>query len=72
MSKKEKAKKGIGMAFDFARFLIDHPEEIAKIPDGGEISFHEKSGEPSLKRKVKGKEVHVDVKRNFEIKKKGA
>jgi hypothetical protein len=43
MSKKEKTKKDIQMAFDFARYLIDHPDELTKIPDGSEIFFNEKS-----------------------------
>jgi hypothetical protein len=72
MSKKEKAKKDIEIAFDFARYLIEHPEELAKIPDGSEISFLEKSADVPSKKKASAKELRVDVKRDFEIKKKVA
>jgi hypothetical protein len=69
---KEKVTKDIEMAFDFARYLIDHPEELAKIPNGSEIAFNEKPGLMSTKQKTNAKKVRVDVKRDFEIKKKVA
>ncbi len=70
MSKKEKAKKDIEVAFDFARYLIKHPEELAKIPDGSEISFQEGSAYVPSRKKANAKELRVDIKRDFEIKKK--
>ena len=70
MTKKQKAKKDIEMAFDFARYLIDHPDEIAKIPNGSEIAFRDKSDAPV--NQSRGKGLRVDVKRDFEIKKKVA
>jgi hypothetical protein len=72
MSKKEKAKKDIEVAFEFARHLIDHPEDIAKIPDGSEIVFYEKSDLPQTKKAANGKKLRVDIKRGFEIKRKVA
>jgi hypothetical protein len=72
MNKKQKAKRDIEMAFDFARYLIDHPDEIAKIPDGSEVSFYEKSGAKPLKHAERRKRIQVNVKRDFEIKKKVA
>jgi hypothetical protein len=72
MTYKEKVKKDIEVFFDFVRYLIDHPDEIAKIPDGSEIYFHDKTSDVPDGNKVKRKSVRVDVKRNFEIKKKVA
>jgi hypothetical protein len=72
MTHKEKVKKDIEMTFDFVRYLIDHPEELAKIPNGSEIYFHDKTSDIPVGNKVKRKGVRVDVKRNFEIKKKVA
>ena len=60
------------MAFDFARHLIDHLEEIERIPDGSEILFHEKAVAVLPNKLKKQKSVHVTVKRDFEIKKKVA
>lgn len=71
MSKKEKTKKDIEMAFDFARYLIDHPEMIDKIPNGSEISFNESSKPKKDKPKTR-KPLRVDVKHAFEIKNKAA
>jgi hypothetical protein len=72
MSKKEKAKKDIEMAFDFARYLIDHPEELDKIPDGSEIAFNEKGKLVKPPKAATKKQLRVDVKHAFEIKKKAA
>jgi hypothetical protein len=76
MKKSAKAKRDIAMAFDFVRYLIDHPEELAKIPNGSEVCFHDVSNEAeatsSKKYSETGKSVQVNVKRDFEIKKKVA
>ena len=42
MTKKEYVTRNIGLAFDFVRHLIDHPEDIEKIPDGAELDFIDK------------------------------
>ena len=71
MSNKQKVKKDLEMAFDFARHLIDHPEDLDKIPDGSEIAFNEKS-EGIKTQSAKRKRLRVDVKNAFEIKSKAA
>ena len=68
MNNTEKAKKDIEMAFDFARYLIDHPEELDNIPDGSEIAFNEKA---EVQEKVISRtSVCVDVRNAFAINKK--
>ena len=42
MTKKEHIERNIGMTFDFARHLIDHPEIVDTIPDGAELAFIDK------------------------------
>jgi hypothetical protein len=70
MNKKEKAKKDIEMAFDFARYLIEHPDEIEKLPDNSEVTFHERSDVVTPKStSSRRKKVSVAVKRNFHIQK---
>jgi len=39
MRKDEIASKNISLAFDFLRYLIDHPELLKKLPDGCELEF---------------------------------
>ena len=39
MRKEEIVKKNITLAFDFLRYLIDHPELIRKLPDDCELEF---------------------------------
>lgn len=39
MTKKEYAGRCIGMTFDFVRHVIEHPELIDTIPNGGELDF---------------------------------
>ena len=39
MRGEELAKKDISLAFDFMRYIVDHPEMIAKLPDGCELEF---------------------------------
>jgi hypothetical protein len=68
MTRKEKVTKDIEMAFDFARYLIEHPEELDKIPDGSEIAFNDKS--EVQKKSAARKSVCVDVRHAFAIKKR--
>lgn len=42
MTKKEHVERSMGMTFDFARYLIDHPKIIDTIPDGAELDFIDK------------------------------
>ena len=39
MRKDEVVKKNISLAFDFLRYLTDHPELIKRLPDGCELEF---------------------------------
>ena len=71
MNKRDTVRKNIELAFDFARYLIEHPEELDKIPNGSEIAFNEKSEEVK-KKPVRRKQVRVDVKHAFKIKDKAA
>jgi len=40
--KDEIVKKNISLAFDFLKYLTDHPELIEKLPDGCELEFLDK------------------------------
>ncbi|MBI4684544.1 MAG: hypothetical protein HY755_05040 [Nitrospirae bacterium] len=42
MTRKEYVERNIGITFDFIRYLIDHPEDIAVIPDCAELDFVDK------------------------------
>ena len=42
MTKREYAERNIGLAFDFIRQIIDHPEILDTIPDGAELGFIDK------------------------------
>jgi len=42
MRKDEIVKKNVSLAFDFLRYLTDHPELIKKLPDGCELEFIER------------------------------
>jgi len=39
MTTKERTRHEISEAFDFVRFLINHPEEIKRIKNGSEINI---------------------------------
>ncbi len=41
MTKDEFAKKSISLAFDFLRYLVDHPAMIEKLPDECHLEFLE-------------------------------
>lgn len=42
MRKDEIVKKNISLAFDFLRYLTDHPELIKRLPDDCELEFLDK------------------------------
>ena len=42
MRKGEIVKRNISLAFDFLRYLIDHPELTEKLPDSCELEFLDK------------------------------
>jgi len=51
MRKDEIVKKNISLAFDFLRYLTDHPELIKKLPDGCELEFLDKDF-PSIETEI--------------------
>lgn len=59
MTKKEYVERNIGLAFDFLRHLINHPEIIETIPDGAELDFVDKD----MSVKDKGDD-NGDIKKN--------
>ena len=42
MTKKEYVERNIGVSFDFIKHLIDHPEMLNTISNGGELDFVDK------------------------------
>ena len=42
MTKKEYVERNIGVTFDFLKHLIDHPEMLNTISNGGELDFIDK------------------------------
>lgn len=67
MTKKEYAERNIGMAFDFIRQIIEHPEIIDTIPNNAELDFIDK--EMPVKVKGRGKKRKITrykVERVFE------
>ena len=57
MTKKEYADRNIGLAFDFIKQIIDHPDILDTIPDNAELDFVEKDTPVKLKPGRKGKKV---------------
>ncbi|MCR4321228.1 MAG: hypothetical protein NUV74_12945 [Candidatus Brocadiaceae bacterium] len=57
MTKKEYAERNIGLAFDFIRQIIDHPEILDTIPDNAELDFIDKDAPVKVKPPGKGKKV---------------
>lgn len=39
MDDKHHMERDIALAFDFLRYLVDHPEMMDEIPDGAELEF---------------------------------
>lgn len=67
MTKKEYAERNIGMAFDFIRQIIEHPEIIDTIPDNAELDFIDKEMPVKVKgRGEKRKIARYKVERVFE------
>ncbi len=42
MRKEEFVKKNISLAFDFLRYLVDHPELVEELPSETELEFLDK------------------------------
>ncbi|HLA48872.1 MAG: hypothetical protein A2W77_07850 [Nitrospinae bacterium RIFCSPLOWO2_12_39_16] len=57
MTRKEYVEKNIGMAFDFIRQLIEHPETIKSIPDNIQLDFIDRDIPFKTKEKIKGQKV---------------
>ncbi len=67
MTKREYAERNIGMAFDFIRQIIEHPEIIDTIPDNAELNFIDKEMPVKVKgRGGKRKIARYKVERVFE------
>jgi hypothetical protein len=67
MTNKEKVKRDISLAFEFAEKIIDSPELLNDIPDNTTLRFI--SSDQGLKEKIKdrGKRNYIKVIRQFEI-----
>jgi len=39
MTNEEVVARNIGLAFDFLRYVIDHPQVLDEIPDGAELEL---------------------------------
>lgn len=67
MTKKEYAERNIGLAFDFIRQIIDHPEILDTIPDNAELDFIDKDLPVKVKEHgTKKKVARYKVARVFE------
>ncbi len=70
MTKKEQVNYNIGLAFDFARYLVRNPRMLKHIPDGAEIEFVDKDmaiRDGQNGKAGKRKKKYVRVKREFEL-----
>ena len=67
MTKNEKARKNIGLAFDLLREIIKNPALGDKIPNGSKVVFLDKDQSIS-KKVISGKtNKYVRIKRQFEV-----
>jgi len=67
MTNKEKIKKDIAIAFDFAEKIIDDPEILEKISTGSTIHFLDSGAENPEKKAEKRKKRYVRVRNQFEL-----
>jgi hypothetical protein len=65
VTKKEKARQDISTAFDFVRFMMKHPGEIGKIPEGAEIVVSSQSQPDSTDSRKTGSKAHYWAERTF-------
>ncbi|MBI4649407.1 MAG: hypothetical protein HY738_23120 [Bacteroidia bacterium] len=67
MTKDEKVKKNIGLAFDLLREIIKNPAMADNIPDGSTIIFLDNEQSISKKETLKNNNKYIRVKRKFEV-----
>ena len=67
MTNREKIRKDISTAFDFAEKVINEPEVLDKISTGSTIDFLESGMEKREKKTESKKRKYVRVKHQFEI-----
>jgi len=67
MTKKEKIKKDIAVAFDFAEKIVNEPEFLEKISNGSTIQFLEPGVENRERKEEKRKRKYVRVRNQFEM-----
>jgi hypothetical protein len=67
MTNREKIKKDISTAFDFAEKIINEPEVIEKITSGSTICFLESGDEKRELKTEKRNRKYVRVKHQFEV-----
>jgi len=66
MTKKEKIRKEISLAFAFAREILNDPSLLNQIPDGATIDFLEE-GEPVVEKSDSKGKKYIRVKKRFEV-----
>jgi len=67
MTKDEKAKRNIGLAFDLFREIIKNPALGDKIPNGSTVVFLDKDQSISQKAFSGKTNKYVKIKRQFEV-----
>jgi hypothetical protein len=67
MTNKERIKKDIVVAFDFAEKIINEPEILEKITTGSTIQFLDPGTENHEKKEEKRKRKYVRVRNQFEV-----
>ena len=67
MTNKEKIKKDISIAFDFAEKIIDEPALLDEISTGSTVQFLDPGAENREKKEEKRKRKFVRVRNQFEL-----
>lgn len=67
MTNREKIKKDIAIAFDFAEKIIGEPEILEKISTGSTIQFLDSGAKNREKKEEKRKRKYVRVRNQFEF-----
>jgi uncharacterized protein YifE (UPF0438 family) len=67
MTNKEKTKKDISVAFDFAEKIINEPEILEKISSGSTIQFLDSGTQNRENKEEKRKRKYVRVRNQFEL-----
>jgi uncharacterized protein YifE (UPF0438 family) len=67
MTNKEKTKKDISVAFDFAEKIINEPEILEKLSSGSTIQFLDSGTQNRENKEEKRKRKYVRVRNQFEL-----